>query len=95
MKDLALVVQNKVPAEDVRLCVESIANQVANGKFQVDPVVVFDLFSGKGMDEGKKSIACGMRFRSTERTLGEDEVNQAFEKIVEAINQNTPYSLRT
>jgi phenylalanyl-tRNA synthetase beta subunit len=46
------------------------------------------------MDDDKKSIACGMRFRSTERTLGEDEVNQAFEKIVEEINQNTPYSLR-
>jgi hypothetical protein len=29
---------------------------VANGKFQVDPVVVFDLFSGKGMDEGKKVL---------------------------------------
>ena len=67
---------------------------MANGKFQVDPVVVFDLFSGRGMDDDKKSIACGMRFRSTERTLGEDEVNQAFEKIVEEINQNTPYSLR-
>lgn len=94
IKDLALVVQNTESAEEVRLCVESIANQVANGKFQVDPVVVFDLFSGKGMDDDKKSIACGMRFRSAERTLGEDEVNQAFEKIVEEINQNTPYSLR-
>ena len=89
------MVQDNEPAEKVRSCVESIAIQVANGEFQVDPVVVFDAFSGKGMDENKKSIACGMRFRSADRTLGENEVNQAFEKIVEEINQNTPYSLRT
>ena len=95
IKDLALVVHNSEPAEKVRVCLEAIANQVADGKFQVDPVVIFDLFSGKGMDPNKKSIACGMRFRSLERTLGEDEVNQAFEKIVEKINQDTPYSLRS
>ena len=45
------------------------------------------------MDENKRALlVCA---RSADRTLGENEVNQAFEKIVEEINQNTPYSLRT
>ena len=95
IKDLALVTDQKEPAEKVRSALESIANDVANGSFLVDPVVIFDVFSGQGLEEGKKSIACGMRFRSSERTLGENEVNQAFEKIVEKINQNTPYTLRS
>ena len=95
IKDLALVTDQKEPAEKVRSALESIANDVASGSFLVDPVVIFDVFSGQGLEEGKKSIACGMRFRSSERTLGENEVNQAFEKIVEKINQNTPYTLRS
>lgn len=95
IKDLALVTDQKEPAEKVRSALESIANDVASGSFLVDPVVIFDVFSGQGLEEGKKSIACGMRFRSSDRTLGENEVNQAFEKIVEKINQNTPYTLRS
>jgi phenylalanyl-tRNA synthetase beta chain len=95
IKDLALVTDQKEPAEKVRSTLESIANDVASGSFLVDPVVIFDVFSSQGLEEGKKSIACGMRFRSSERTLGENEVNQAFEKIVEKINQNTPYNLRS
>lgn len=95
IKDLALVTDQKEPAEKVRSALESIANDVANGSFLVDPVVIFDVFSGQGLEDGKKSIACGMRFRSSDRTLGENEVNQAFEKIVEKINQNTPYTLRS
>lgn len=95
IKDLALVTDQKEPAEKVRSTLESIANDVASGSFLVDPVVIFDVFSGQGLEEGKKSIACGMRFRSSERTLGENEVNQAFEKVVEKINQNTPYTLRS
>jgi phenylalanyl-tRNA synthetase beta subunit len=35
-----------------------------------------------------------MRFRALDRTLGEDEVNGAFEKIVKKIEQDTPYTLR-
>jgi phenylalanyl-tRNA synthetase beta chain len=95
IKDLALVTDQEEPAEKVRSALESIANQVANGNFLVDPVVIFDVFSGQGLEDGQKSIACSMRFRSSDRTLGENEVNQAFDKIVEKMNQNTPYTLRT
>ena len=47
------------------------------------------------MPDDKKSIACSMRFRSPDRTLGENEVNGAFEKIVKKIELDTPYKLRT
>jgi phenylalanyl-tRNA synthetase beta chain len=95
IKDLALVVDQNESAEKVRSSLESIANNVANGKFLVGPVSIFDLFSGKGLPDDKKSIACSMRFRALDRTLGEDEVNGAFEKIVKKIEQDTPFTLRT
>lgn len=95
IKDLALLADQDEPAEKVRSALEAIALEVADHQFLVDPVTIFDLFSGSGLPDGKKSVACGMRFRSNDRTLGEEEVNRAFEQIVEKIEQITPYSLRT
>ncbi len=95
IKDLALVVDVGEPAENVRSTLESIAHDVVDRKFLVDPVTIFDLFSGSGLPDGKKSVACGIRFRSSDRTLGEEEVNGTFENIVNKIEKDTPYSLRT
>lgn len=73
---------------------EKIALGIGQGKFKVDPVGVFDVFSGKGMKEGRKSIACSMRFRASDRTLSEKELNQAFESVIEKIEVETAYELR-
>jgi phenylalanyl-tRNA synthetase beta chain len=94
IKDLALVVDSGEPAEAVRQAVEEVALKVGSGAFEVDPVSIFDLFQGKGLPEGKKSIACTMRLRAPDRTLSEKEVNQAFDSIVEKIQAETPYELR-
>ncbi len=94
IKDIALVVDQSESAESVRLKVEKIAKSIGQGKFEVDPVTIFDLFSGKGMNDDQKSIACSMRFRAPDRTLSEKELNQAFESVVEKIGKETPYELR-
>lgn len=94
IKDLALVVDNTEPAEVVRQAVENVAVQVGSGAFEVDPVSIFDLFQGTGLPDGKKSVACSMRLRASDRTLSEKEVNRAFDSIVEKIQSETPYELR-
>jgi phenylalanyl-tRNA synthetase beta chain len=94
IKDLALVVDSAEPAEAVRQAIEEVALKVGSGSFEIDPVTIFDLFQGKGLPEGKKSIACSMRLRAADRTLSEKEVNQAFDSIVEKIQAETPYELR-
>jgi phenylalanyl-tRNA synthetase beta chain len=95
LKDLALVVDGNVPAEDVRLAVETAAVQAADKKFVVDPVTIFDVFEGKGLGEGKKSVACAIRFRSDERTLEDKEVNAAFDETQRILAETTDYALRS
>ena len=95
IKDLSLVADSKIPAEDVRAELESIARQVVKNSFLVDSVTIFDLFSGEGLPEDKKSVACSMRFRASDRTLSEKEVNNTFESIVKKIEADTAYTLRT
>ena len=94
MKDLSLVVEKSEPAELVRKKVEEIAQSVLSNEISLDHVSIFDVFAGKGLPENKKSIACSLRMRAEDRTLGEKEVNQSFEKIILGIEQDTVYELR-
>lgn len=94
-RDLALLVDAEVPAEEVRQAVEQAATQAVGKTFQVENVSLFDLFTGAGLPQGKKSLACAIRFRAQDRTLEDKEVNAAFEKIQQTLAQNTPYELRS
>lgn len=95
IKDLALVVDAKEAAETIRTKVEEIAQGVGKDRFGMDPVSIFDLFEGKGLPEGKKSLALTLRFRAPDRTMGEKELNQAFEEVIAGIRSETPYELRS
>lgn len=94
MKDLSLVVDKSEPAESVRRKVEEIAKKVISNEIVLESVSIFDVFSGAGVSENKKSIACSLRMRAPDRTLVEKEVNHAFEKIIVGIEQETVYELR-
>lgn len=94
IKDLSVVVAASEPAETVRQRIESVALTALGKEMQLDPVRIFDQFTGKGLPENMKSIACTLRMRAPDRTLGEKEVNSAFEKILLGIEQDTPYELR-
>jgi len=93
VRDLALLVGADVLAADVLKAVSKIASKAAKG-FEVEAVELFDLYQGKGLPEGKKSLAISMTFRSAERTLKDKEVNQAFEAIQLQIKGSTDYTIR-
>ena len=57
-------------------------------------VTLFDLYTGKPIDEGKKSLAFALRFQSGEKTLTDEEVDAAVEKIVEAAGKEFGAELR-
>ncbi len=73
---------------------EKAAEKAAGDRFTVDSVRVFDVFTGKGVESGMKSVACAIRFRSDERTLKDKEVNAAFDEIQVILADTTDYTLR-
>ena len=95
LKDIALVVDSDVPAEEVRTAVEQAAEEAAGDQFGVDTVTIFDVFSGEGLEAGKKNIACAIRFRSEGRTLEDKEVNAAFDETLRILADTTSFSLRS
>jgi phenylalanyl-tRNA synthetase beta chain len=94
LRDIALVVGAGVNAGDVRSAVARAAASRAGSAFAAESVEVFDLYEGKGLAEGTKSLALSLVFRSLERTLTDDEVNAVVEGIREEIERTTPYQLR-
>ena len=79
-KDLALLLENKIPSLDV---INHIKNQ--GGKL-LRGVEVFDVYSDNKIESSQKSIAFRLRFQSDERTLKDSEVDQIFRKIITSPN---------
>ncbi len=85
LRDLALVVATARHAEEVRRQLLLVARAATSAPLTVESVEVFDVYHGQGLPEGKKSLAFSLSFRSTERTLTDDEVNIVFAKIQQGI----------
>jgi phenylalanyl-tRNA synthetase beta chain len=76
-QDVALVVPQDVPADDVLSALREGAGEL------LEDVALFDVYAGKGIEEGKKSLAFGLRFRANDRTLTADEASAARESAVD------------
>lgn len=95
LRDLALVVDAARHAGEVQALLLQAARAATNGApFAVESVAVFDVYSGPGLPEGKKSLAFALSFRSAERTLTDDEVNTAFAKIQQAVAADGSMTVR-
>lgn len=75
-QDVALVVPQEIPADDVLAALREGAGEL------LEDVALFDVYAGKGIEEGKKSLAFGLRFRANDRTLTADEASAARESAV-------------
>jgi phenylalanyl-tRNA synthetase beta chain len=93
LRDIALVVDRSAPAGEVRAKVAQVAAAAA-ATFAVEDVDVFDVYEGKGLPEGRKSLAFSLVFRSPSRTLTDDEVNGVLQKIQDELERTTAYQLR-
>ncbi|MBU9853860.1 phenylalanine--tRNA ligase subunit beta [Rahnella bonaserana] len=87
-RDIAVVVAENVPADDILAeCKKVGANQVVG-------VNLFDVYRGKGVAEGYKSLAISLVLQDTGRTLEEEEIAATVAKCVEALKQRFQASLR-
>ncbi len=77
-RDLALVVDEAVEAASVQAAMQAAASEV------VRELALFDVYRGKGVDEGKKSLAFRIILQAADRTLVDEEVEQAVAAMLAA-----------
>lgn len=87
-RDIAVLVDESITAREILDSVNS-----AGGKMLIS-AEIFDVYRGKGIDNGKKSIAVSMRFGMQDRTLVDDEISARVEKIVRKLEGQLGAALR-
>jgi len=61
----------------------------------ITEVDIFDVYTGKGIDPGKKSIGLAVTLQPVEKTLTDEEIAALSSAIVESVQKATGGSLRS
>ena len=88
LRDMAVVVDESVPAGEIRASV-----QRGGGKL-LKEVRLFDIYTGKQVGPGKKSVALNLVFQSGDRTLTDKDTQKAWDKILRKLRQEFGAELR-
>ena len=87
-RDFAFVVEEKIAAADL------VRAAFGADKQLVADVILFDVYRGKGVDDGKKSLAIEVTLQPREKTLGDGEIEDVSKKIIAAVAKATGGALR-
>ena len=94
LRDVALIVPQTATAGGVLKDLSKAARDVTPKSFVLEDINLFDVYEGKGLPEGTKSLAYSLRFRAADRTLKDDEVNKTFNALLEKISAKDGYEIR-
>ena len=87
-RDLAIVVDQKLELQEI------IDGLTANRPPLVQDIRLFDIYTGKGIDPGKKSLAFRIVMQDTQRTLQDTEVDAAIQQLIKYLHQAFTAQLR-
>ncbi|MDD5580040.1 MAG: phenylalanine--tRNA ligase subunit beta [Methylobacter sp.] len=87
-RDLALIVKEEVSSDDILSCIQGCAEQT------LQEVVVFDVYRGKGVDDGSKSIALSLILQDDSQTLTDFEIDAILNKMLETLINEINAKLR-
>jgi phenylalanyl-tRNA synthetase beta chain len=88
-RDLAVVVEDRVPAGDVERAVREVAGDLA------EHVALFDRFTGGSVPAGHTSLALHVVYRAPDRTLTDAEVDQRHGQVVAEVGKRFGARLRS
>jgi phenylalanyl-tRNA synthetase beta chain len=80
-RDLALIVEEGVAAGDVQSAIEAL------GVAEVREVQLFDVYAGKGIENGYKSLAFGLIFQGFSSSLTDDGVETILSRIMDELSR--------
>jgi phenylalanyl-tRNA synthetase beta chain len=88
-RDFAFIVDSAIAAQELVKAAKGADRQL------IERVEIFDIYEGKGVPEGKKSLAIAVTLQPKERTLTDAEIEAVAQKIVSAVAKATGAALRS
>ena len=87
-RDFAFIVDRSVRAGDI------VRSALAADRTLITDVTVFDVYEGKGIDDGRKSVAIAVTIQPREKTLTDQEIDAIAAGIVAEVSKRTGGTLR-
>lgn len=87
-KDLSIVVDKKMSAQEIGMKIKKLAGSL------LESSEVFDVYTGTGIEDDKKSISFALTFGKGDRTLTDDEINEVMNKIIAGLEKDIKAELR-
>lgn len=87
-RDIAVVIDEDLFVAEVEKVIKE------TGRGFVEKTALFDVYKGPNIPEGKKSVAFSIWYRSYEKTLTDEEVNEVHARIVKALEEKLGAKLR-
>jgi len=87
-RDIAMLVDDHVLVKQIEQQISTKAGRI------LEEIKLFDVYKGKQVPEGKKSVAYSITFRAHDRTLTDDEVAKAMADILKALSEKLGAQLR-
>ncbi|MEE9412679.1 MAG: phenylalanine--tRNA ligase subunit beta, partial [Methylococcales bacterium] len=87
-RDLAVIVNNSVPAENLVNAIHQSAGNVINA------VTIFDVYHGKGVESGYKSVALALILQDNLKTLADTQIDTIVSGILANLSQQFNARLR-
>ena len=87
-RDISILVKNDILATAIIAQIRAVASD------ELKEVTLFDLYTGKGVENGLKSVALGLILQGFSRTLTDEDVDSEVVKIIESLRQKFGATLR-
>ena len=87
-RDIALVVDEDMTVGEIIDVIKESGTDI------LKKVKLFDIYRGKQVEEGKKSVAFALTYRHDDRTLTDEDVSKAHEKVLQALKDKLGINLR-
>ncbi len=87
-RDIAILVDQGIPATSIQDTIKTVAGDL------LQDVVIFDVYQGKGVAEGRKSVALSLTLQHSSRTLVDEEIVALMERIIVILKDKFAAELR-
>ncbi|MFT6758445.1 MAG: phenylalanyl-tRNA synthetase beta chain, partial [Chitinophagales bacterium] len=87
-RDIAIIVDESVTGDQVMNVIRG------KGGENLTDLTLFDIYRGKGIEIQRKSLALGLTFRDSSRTLRDEEINKIIDQVIESLSASCGATLR-
>ena len=87
-RDLSFILDQGIPSSEVKGIISSKAGR------NLKEINLFDIYEGKGIPPGKKSLTFSLNWQAADRTLTDKEIDDIVEKIVKFLSKRFSAKLR-